>query len=155
MDAVAPIYPSHCPLHLASRLHRPGRGRRKSPTPDPQGRFGSILQCCQLSLQVLLILKARYFACSSSSSTCWKGWLGWLIHQDRQRAAGFSGCMSGLPFRASGSSKVGMGQSIIIITTIMCYSWFHPSAGCTRQGRSPDSTAASAVASSWWLGITV
>lgn len=78
MDAVAPIYPSHCPLHLASRLHRPGRGRRKSPTPDPQGRFGSTLQRCQLSLQVLLILKACYFACSSSSSTCWKGWLGWV-----------------------------------------------------------------------------
>lgn len=107
LDVVAPIYPGHCPLHLASSLQRPGKG--KFPSPDPQGRFGSSLQHGQF-LWVLLLHKACCFAHSGSSSTCWKAWLG-RVDPLRQRAAGFSGCMSVFPSTAGGSTKVGMGPS--------------------------------------------
>jgi len=74
LDALAPIFPGHWPLHQASSLKRPGR--EKPTSPHPQGSFRSSLQHSQFSLWVLLIHKARYFARSGSFSSCWKGWLG-------------------------------------------------------------------------------
>lgn len=148
LDVVAPIYPGHCPLHLASSLQRPGKG--KFPSPDPQGRFGSSLQHGQF-LWVLLLHKACCFAHSGSSSTCWKAWLGRVDPLRQAESCWLLWMHVSLSLHSRREHQGGDG-SIIIIT---CCPWFHPSAGCTRQGRSPDSMAASAVASSWWLGITV
>lgn len=64
LDAVCPIYPGHCPLHLASSLQRPFLPEIHT------------LQHGQFSLQVLPIPNSCCFAHSGSSSTCWKGWPG-------------------------------------------------------------------------------
>lgn len=144
LGAVAPTSPGHWPLHLASSLKRPGR--EKPPLPHTHraaySMASSPYRCCS-SARLVILPTVALSACAGRLA--WQGW-----SSKTSRDAGFSGCMSVHPLHSRREPRGGDGS-----ITSMCCPWFCLAAGCTRRRRSPDSMDASAVASSWWLGITV
>lgn len=117
LDGVVPISPGHWPLHLAPCLQRPRR--EKTPLPASIGHLQEHPTAWLFSLWVCSSTRFVILPTVILSAAAEKVGLAGLVHQDRQRAAGFSRCMSVHPLHSTREPQGGDGS-----ITSMCCPWF-------------------------------